>query len=210
MSLSESIDRFFLSSKVALEGALNNSEIQNYLLEFAYTPERIERGKALYDLAWEALMAQPIPGERDMSIVEEALAVAQPSYDMHLRIARVAFRKDGVTHVKLGLMGDRKPSLSGWLMQAKQFYSQSLDDLIIVDVLADYGLSQERLEAGKVKVEAVDKAYASYQDGIEAAIQHRDDAIDGLADWIADFLAIAILAIGDRPELLPVLGIDNP
>lgn len=207
MSLSEHIDRLFQSSKVALDGALSNSEIQDYLLEFAYTPERIERGKALYDAAFDALMAQPIPGERDMSRVEEALADAQPSYNRHLRIARVAFHKDGVTIAKLGLMGDRKPSLSGWLMQAKQFYSYALDDLMIVDVFADYGLTQERLEAAQVKVEAVENAYALYQEGIEEAIRHRDDAIDVLADWMSDFLAIAAIAIEDSPQLLPILGI---
>ncbi|NEP46299.1 MAG: hypothetical protein F6K35_46720, partial [Okeania sp. SIO2H7] len=41
----------------------------------------------------------------------------------------------------------------------------------------------------------------------QQATKTRDEALDALDDWLGDFLAIAEVALADKPQLLEALGV---
>ncbi len=77
---------------------------------------------------------------------------------MALKSERAAFQK-------LDLNGNSKQSLSGWLGQAKQFYINALADTDILAKLGQFGVTQEKLEAGQKLVQDTEAANALQRKG---------------------------------------------
>lgn len=215
MGLNESINSLLNSAQVAIDNALNNSEIQTYLSEYNYTPERIQAGKTLYETALAAQQKQQAEYGEQLSATEtvnQAWSKAQKSYMRLIKLARVIFKNNPGIATQLGLNGQRKRSLSGWLLQAQQFYTNALNSAEVLNGFAEYGITEDKLKAAQTETLAVEAANAAQeQEKGEAqdATQQRDQAIDLLDDWLSDFIAIARIALEDRPQLLEVLGIQT-
>ena len=119
----------------------------------------------------------------------------------------MALRDDRGAAQKLDLAG-RKRTRAGWLLQAQQFYANALTDSAIVEQLAAYGITQERLAEGQRQVAAVaagNVARRSQQGAARQATATRDAALAALQRWMRDFVAIARVALADQPQLLEKL-----
>ena len=131
----------------------------------------------------------------------------------HIKVSRVAFENDRAAYHKLDLGGKRKVSLSGWLAQSKQFYINALADSNVLAELAEFCITQTKLEAGQQLVNETEAANADQKkekgEAQQATID-RDEAIDNLEGWMSDFIAIARIALEDKPQLLEKLGIVKP
>ena len=131
----------------------------------------------------------------------------------HVKVSRIAFQNDRAAYQKMDLGGKRKVSLSGWLAQAKQFYINALADSEVLTKLAGFGITQAKLEAGKQLVDETEAANAAQKrekGDAQQATQDRDEAIDKLEDRLSDFIAIARIALEDKPQLLEKMGIVEP
>ena len=131
----------------------------------------------------------------------------------HVKVARVALQDERGSSQKLDLGGKRKVSLSGWLAQSNQFYINAVADADILSKMNNFGITQAKLEQGKQLVDDVEAANASQKKEkgeAQQATVDRDDALDKLNDWVSDFIAIARIALEDRPQLLEKLGIVEP
>ena len=123
---------------------------------------------------------------------------------------RVAFKKEPGVATKLALNGRRKESFSGWLEQANLFYDNALANPDILNGLAKFGITEEKLQAGKTQVEelaALNAAQEKEKGEAQQATKTRDEALDALDDWLEDFLAIAEVALADKPQFLEALGV---
>lgn len=58
MPLDRSVDILLSQAQVAIDNALNNPKILEYLNDFDYTSAKIQQGKKLYNLAVAAQLAQ--------------------------------------------------------------------------------------------------------------------------------------------------------
>ncbi len=111
---------------------------------------------------------------------------------------------------KLGLVGQRKKSFSGWSGQVDQFYTNALADTTILPLLQRFGVTQEKLTAAKQLADETKAANAAQQKETGEAQQAtlvRDNAIDELSGWLSDFIAISRIALEEQPQLLETLGI---
>lgn len=198
---------------MAIENAQANSQVQASLTEFGYTPERIQEGKTLYEQALAAQQTQQAEyGEQigASATFEDAWSKAKKSYMRLLKIARVAFKGDAGMATKLALNGRRKQSLSGWLLQAKQFYTNALGNSEAMNALGKYGITSGKLEAAQAEtqaVEAADLVQEKEKGEAQSATKMRDEALDALDEWLDDFVAIARVALEDEPQLLETMGI---
>ena len=209
----ETIDEFLTRARVAIDNALANAEIQNSLSAFGYTPEKIQGGRVLYDRAQAATQQQITEyGEQigSTAALNEAWQQAKTTYNPFVQVARVAFKKKPGIATQLAIAGARKRTLSGWVEQARVFYDNALSNADIGSRLAEFGITQEKLQGGKAEVEALEGLNAAQEEEkgeAQQATKTRDEAIDVLSDWLEDFLDIAEVALSGSPQLLEALGV---
>ena len=207
------IDTMLNDAQVAIENALNNPEILSALKDFGYTTARIQKGKALYNAAAAAQLAQTAEAGEQIAAtatVQDVWETAKKSYMRFLKIARIAFKRNAGISTQLDLSGTRKRTLSGWLAQANQFYANALTNKTVLNGLKEFGTTEQKLKAGLAEVKAVEVANLAQEKEkgeAQAATQKRDAAIDELQDWLSDYLAIAKIALEENPQLLEGLGV---
>ena len=214
--MKQRLDQFFNQARIAIDNALSNEQIQAALKEFGCTADQIRAGKALYETALTAQQRQGAQRGDQIAAtarLNQARATAHKSYMQLVQLARLAFKTQPGIATKLAIAGPRQKSLSGWLLQAKQFYTNALSDGEIQFGLADYGVTLAKLQAAQAAVEAVEAANSLQErekGEAQAATQARNAAIAALNDWLSDFLAVARIALADNSQLLEILGIRQP
>jgi hypothetical protein len=213
MNNSYSSDGLLHDAQVAIDNALTNEQILSALSVFGYTAERIQQGKALYTTALTAQNIQQMEAGEQRSATAELeanRAVAHTTYMRLLKIARVAFKRDAGIAIQLGLSGERKRNLAGWLAQTTQFYTNALTNPAIEASFREFGITGDKLRAGLIEVRAVEASnllQEKEKDKAQAATEKRDEALDALQEWLSDYLAIAKVALEEHPQLLEVLGV---
>jgi hypothetical protein len=211
-----STERLLNDARVMINNALTDPFIQNCLMEYGYTSDRIQAGKVLYEIALTALQKQQaIYGEQisATAALNQDWDKAKASYMRLVKITRVAFKGDVGTATRLGITGKRKDSLAGWLLQAQQFYTNALISPDLLTTLAKYGVTSAKLEAAQAEMYAVEVANQRQEKEkgeAQDATQARKAAIASLNKWLSDFVAIARIALEERPQLLESLGILKP
>jgi len=211
--LNTTIDSKLLSSKSAVSNALSNSAIQAMLNSFGYTESILQEGMELCTTTDNLHSAQKKEyGEQYAATDElnELKVLANHQYIQDLRIARIALKGQRSTQESLLLSGRRKESLSGWLKQAKTFYTNALNTPEVLAGMGTYNRTQEHLEAGLTKVNAVEQAYAAQlkeKGEAQDATEKRDSAFDTMQEWMSDFKSIARIALESQPQYLEMLGI---
>lgn len=205
-----------LAAQVAIENAISDTEVKSLLTVFGYGDDRLNTGKALLDTV-NQLQQQQQKEYGDQFEATDALNEtwdnANKEYMRLVKVARIALKSEHACYLKLDLIGRRKESLSGWLKQAKQFYLNALADNVVLEKMAEFGMSQEKLEAGKTLVEQTETANAAQKKEkgeAQEATQKRDEALDDLEEWLSDFIAIARIALEDHPQLIEKLGVVEP
>lgn len=212
----QSIDSKLLFAQNAINNALAIKEISSPLALFGYNQQRLKEGEKLYTKASELQIKQVKEyGEQyeASNVLHLTRAMANKTYMVHVKIARVALRNNPETNASLQLTGNRKDSLSGWLKQAKAFYTNALNTPKVITALAKFGIDKKQLEAGSALVSDLENSFnAQLKEKGEAQIatQERDEALDDMQDWMSDFIAIARIALASEPQLLEMLGIVEP
>jgi len=207
---------FLLAAQVAIDNAISDTEVKTLVAEFGYDDAKLNAGKALLDSANDLQHKQQKEyGDQfeATSELNEARQTADKTYMRLVKVARVALANDYALVQKLDLRGERKKSLSGWLAQAKQFYLNALADPTVIEKMSAFGMTQDKIEAGKTLVDQAEQANAAQKKEMGEAQQatlERDAAVDALNDWHSDFIAIARIALEDKPQLLEKLGIVEP
>lgn len=182
------------------------------LAEFGYDTDRMQEGETLFQEARDAFQEQVRQyGEQYDATerVQRAYESAQEEYRAFVRVARVALRdRDGLGAV-LDLSGTRNRSLSGGLEQMRLFYQNALGDDQILDALALFNVTPEKLEEAQRRLDTVAtlRAEQSSESGeAQDATKIRDAAMQELDAWMRDFQDIARVAFTDRPQFLEKMG----
>ncbi len=213
MSLNRSIDRLLEQARIAITNALGSPKILAYLSNFGYTEARIQSGRTRYETLLAAQQKQQSAYGNQISAtetLETTWATAQKSYMRFIKVARITFKQQNGIATELALNHARKPSLSGWLSQANQFYTNALASTQILKALGEFGITAAKLKAGQSEVkmlETVSATQAKEKGEAQAATQARDAALHELQAWLSDFRAIAKVALEEDNQLLESLGI---
>ena len=212
----KSLAERLLAAQVAIDNAISDSEVKSLLTELGYDDTRLNEGKILLDTTNQLQQTQQKEyGDQfeATGALKEAWEKADKEYMRFVKVARIALKSEHALYQKLDLSGTRKKTLSGWLAQAKQFYLNALADTVVLEKMAAYGMTQAKLEAGKTQIEETETANASQEKEkgeAQQATLERDNAVDLLEDWLSDFIAIARIALEEKPQLLEKLGIVEP
>ena len=207
-----SIDQRLLEAQQAIDGSLNNPDILQAVALMGYDQPRLLAAHTLYD----EVMALVATQQREYGEQYEASATLQATWDAAdlaykrtLKLCRIAFRDQTKAQNTLGLNGSRKKSLGGWIEQATTFYINLLDTPELTAALSPFGYDQEKLEGEAALVQTVAKARAAQnkeRGEAQEATQLRDAKLDELDQWLADYKAIAEIALAASPQQLEQLG----
>lgn len=207
------IDQRLTSMQLVLDAVAADSSMQETLSQFGYDEQRLEQGRQLYTSAADLQRRQQAEYGQQYAAtdtVNAAWETADAEYTRLVKIARVALKNQPGLWTTLDLVGPRKPSLSGWLLQARQFYENALAQPIILAALSSYGITAARLQAGRVQVAAVETANVEQnreRGEAQEATFKRDAALDEMDAWYSDFLSIARVVLNDTPQQLEKLGV---
>jgi hypothetical protein len=205
-----------LAAQVAIDNAMTDEEVKTLIAAFGYDETRMNTGKALLNTVNQLQQTQQKEyGDQFQATdaLNGLLMQADAEYMRFIKISRVALKSEHALVQKLALNGRRKKSFSGWIAQAKQFYLNALSDPAVIEKLGGYGMTQEKLEAGKALLEQTETANATQKKEkgeAQQATLDRDKALDELEEWLGDFIAITRIALEDKPQLLEKLGIVEP
>ncbi len=210
-NLNESISQFLGRARVTLDNASQTPEIQAALAVFGYDQTVLQTGLELLQTA-ENLQAvqQREYGEQYAAsdALEQARQAANALYSVHRKLAKIALKQSTKQQQALGLNSTRKQSLAGWLGQATIFYTNALADAEVQAALQRFNITPENLAEGQQLVQQVaDLNSVQEREKYQAqqATKDRDAALDALNDWLADFKAVALIALANRPQQLEAL-----
>lgn len=212
-NLKNRIADFLLTAQVMIENSLTDPVVKEALAAYGYTEEALAVGKTLYDETIALQNAQNKEyGDQIAATAElyDLWETAHRQYMKTLKIARIAFEDHPKADRAVMLFGKRKESLSGWLAQAQIFYANILNDADLMDSLAEYGYTIEKIqqESALLNQVAVKNQQQKKEMGeAQASTQARDEKIDELAKWISNLRAVAKVALADDPQQLEKLGI---
>ena len=194
-------------------GVQNNSEIQDKLSVFGYTPERILTGRRLLDKVLGLTSAQR-EEYSDQFIATSELGkrwkTGYSNYMITLKVVRVAFNGQPELLQRFNAVGKRNRSLSGWLHNARILYTNLLNSPEALAVMAEFGYTVEKLNNELRDVNEVENLHSkqlSETGGAQQSTVERDKAFDELYKWYSSFRAIARIALYETPQLLESLGI---
>ena len=208
----QSMAQRLMEAQVAIDNSLNNPTILNAVAAFGYDATRLQAARALYDEVMGLVAAQEREyGEQyeATAVVNAAWGTADLAYKKALKISRVVFKGNQKARNALGLSGSRKKTLSGWINQATNFYTNLLNTPDLIAAMTPYSYDQAKLEAEAALVQAVVAANAAQdreRGEAQEATQVRDAKMDELDQWTADYKAIAQVALSDSPQQLEQLG----
>jgi len=211
--MANSIQNLLLQAQTAIDNALTDDEVKGFLSVFGYDETALNSGKTLLDEAGRLNQQQLKEYGDQYSATQEFSAkweTAKSDYTRFTKIARVAVKNDAAAYQKLGLSGPRRQSFSGLSAQMDQFYTNALADPAILAAIGRFGVTQDKLSAGKQNSDAAKAASAAQQNEkgeAQQATLARDQAVDTLEDWLSDFTVIARIALEEKPQLLEKLGI---
>jgi hypothetical protein len=141
---------------------------------------------------------------------EKLRTISYADYMVTLKVARVAFVGEPEQLKKFNATGERNKSLSGWLRDARIFYTNLLNSPDALTVLAQFGYTAEKLERELQSVNAVEDLHSKQlkeKGEAQQSTLERDKAFDELCKWYSSFRSIARIALYHKPQLLETLGI---
>lgn len=213
----QSIDGKLLFAKNAITNGRDVAAISAVLVGHGYDTDTLNEGMALYEVADSLHLKQKQEyGEQYAATgaLQAAKEAADKTYMRHLKLARVALKDEKSAEAALQLSGIRKESMSGWIQQAKAFYTNaSTASAAIKQKLAKVSVSEAEITAGvesMKQIEALLSVQLKEKGEAQDATLKRDTALDDLQEWMSDYIAIARVALEDQPQLLETLGIVEP
>jgi len=210
------IDGALLFAQNGISNAKRQPVLKPFLEDLGYTDVKLLEGETLYQKADAAHRKQKKEyGDQYDATADLEMAKANTNkvYSKHLKVARIALGDNLGAAKAMQLSGMRKRTLSGWLSQVKAFYGNVSEVPGAMDALAEYNITEEKLDEGKqlaLDCEAKYNRQLKEKGEAQAATKERDLALDELDEWMSKFVGIARIALEENPQYLEMLGIVEP
>jgi hypothetical protein len=205
-----------LAAKVAITNALADDEIKERLSLLGYNEERLNQGKVLLTETEAQYQKQKDEYSEQFQASEnlhQAWAKTKITFRMFSTLARFLFRKDPTKMNTLGLSQGQTFKISDWILQARQFYNNAINDTEIQAKMAEYSVTAERLQASLEEVNKLEEMKITQEKEkgeAQRATQQRDERFSQLDEYMYGLVQIARVVLHDKEQLLEKMGIIAP
>lgn len=209
LPIEERLTRYY----TGLTNARDVPELQSRVALYGLTPTKLDELLALREEALALHLAQQTEYDEQHTATqafEAAWQTAQVPYMRLIKLGRIIFKDNYAAYVKLTLNQERKYTFSGWLTQARKFFTNCLADPALVAQYALYNSPQATLEAVLALVDAAEQAnvaQAKETGEAQQATRTRDEKQDELDRAMSDVYALSRLACEEVPQLLEMMEI---
>jgi hypothetical protein len=198
--------------------AWKNEIIRNVLNGYNFNEERFKQARELRERADQLTIDRNRKKSEKLvatKLLKDVSKKAKKVFIEFLQLARLVFKDDPWAVRVLGLKGRRKQTIAGWLDEAKQFYTNTVNETKILDQFSSFGITRERLEAGKAVLVEVEEAAANQERKKGDLLQATRDlgrAIKELEQTAGIIKRLAGFGLrgGPNEQLLEGLGITVP
>jgi hypothetical protein len=200
------------AASLAINNTLGNAELQALVSMYGYAPKKIQEGKQFYLSAAGAVNTQTITAGAQRQATLHARAAGQTAranYQALAQVARAMFMRNPATRATLGLIGSAPTVTAEFIAAANQLFDNALHVTEISAALRVYGYDAERLTRERAAIVAFATANQDQVAAMGAAQQATRDqkaALTVQAEWLAQYLKIAKVALRDKPQLFEKLG----
>ena len=205
-----------LAAKVAITNALADDEIKERLALLGYNEERLNAGNELLTKTEAQYQDQKDEYSEQFQASEnmqQEWARIKISFRMYTTLARFLFRKDPTKMNTLGLSQGQAFKISDWILQARQFYNNAINDTEIQAKMAEYSVTSERLQTALQEVVILEEMKITQEKEkgeAQRATQKRDELFAQLDEYMYGLIQIARVVLYDKEQLLEKMGIVAP
>ena len=208
-----SMDALFEIMRKILLNLQEDALLQQKMNGYGFPAERIQEGHTLL------LNAQQLHEMKDDQYhewldmskqVQEDRAAALETFIDHVKVARVAFRKQPAILRRLKINRINQNKVGEWTVQAHRFYTLVASN---APTMKKHGVLPEELQQAKAGIEALlamQNRSSRIKGVAESATQERNASLDALSAWHVEFRAAARLAFKNTPQKLEAFGMKVP
>ncbi|MCP5046583.1 MAG: hypothetical protein GY940_05400 [bacterium] len=198
---------------VALTNAVEDPFVRDAIRRFNYTPEQMLVGRGLYndaDRSYHRYMEAVGQRAGAWDAFTKQFRQGRKKHSFYRKLARMILKGDVALKSSLGLgPGEEvKQSLGDWLEQARQFYTNGLDNEKISKAFSGFGVKARELKAALKHLDEVKTAAALHKQKKTAAreaLVERDNAFKLFDAWMKDFWVVCRLALAGHPAQMTKL-----
>lgn len=113
----------------------------------------------------------------------------------------------------LGLSQGQAFKISDWILQARQFYNNAINDTEIQAKMAEYSVTAERLQVSLEEVNKLEEMKITQEKEkgeAQRATQKRDELFAQLDEYMYGLVQIARVVLHDKEQLFEKMGIIAP
>jgi len=209
----KSISARLAAAQTAIVNTLADQEILIMVAVNGYTVEKMNEGKARYEIAQDAVNAQiAATGAQYQStaLLKIAEADAHGAYQAIAKVARAIFIKDKPRLAELGLTGKMPRATADFTTAGYAVFDNALKVPEIKSALNAYGYDEPKLQSERAKIAAydsADKAQEVAKGTAQQATVDQDKALAEMNEWLSKYIKIARVALQDKKQLLEKIGI---
>ena len=212
MTQKANFDTKMYEMEKTLKESLSDEEILALVIAFGYTKEKLEGYLKMYEEIYELNQKQKkeIGVQYDSSTkIDDLREAAEKTYMKFVKISKYIFKDKESAFISLGLKGERKKTVTGFLSQGKVYYTAALKDDEILNVLISKGIKKADIEAGFAQLNALSTEYHFHDKEMEdkkILRQKRDEKFDTLVELMSEYKAFGMYALDGRQDLKNKLG----
>ena len=198
---------------VLINNTLDIPEILTLMTGYGYGVPRMLEGRNLLVQAAAVVKARSAAAGAQLDATRQtrkAEQAARDAYQSLAKVVRAVFVRDRAQRVTLGIDGPAPKTIPAFLAAAYTLFDNIAGNEAIKATLAGYGYDDLRLQHERAKIavyDALHQANEAAKGSAQQATQEQDALVAELADWLAQFIKIARVALRGKPQLLEKLGI---
>lgn len=200
------------AASLAINNTIGDKELQALVADYGYTATKMDEGQQIYLMADNAVKTQTFATGTQRQATQHARAAeqrARASYQALAQLARAVFLRNAAALGMLGLVGATPAPAAEFLNAANTLFNNALKSKEISATLATYGYDETRLTRERAVITAFSQACQAQVAAMSAAQQAtraQRAALTVQAEWLAQYLKIAKVALRDNPQLYEKLG----
>ena len=210
----KSIEKYLEKTRITLQTLKDDAYVKGVILSYGYTDERLDEGIVLrseVDEAYHVLITSRGEQAKSSLFLREKFDEVSKKFSYLASIFKTAFYETPELIKELGLDGERKRRISSFIVQATNFYTNTMAKQHILDSIARFQLTPEKLQTELDKVKALQdlhKQHTNLMGDNQRLKVERDKKQAKLRRYMKQLKTVLFMLFEEEnPQILERLGI---